>query len=47
MLRSFYDLARFYALCAHFHSAIAAARQLDTNGLQIGVKAASGLVISV
>ena len=47
MLRSFNDLAGFDALRAYLHPAISTRRQLDTDRLQIWVKAAAGLVISV
>ena len=47
MLRSFNNLARFDAFGAYLHPAVAARRQLDANGLQIRVKAASGLVVCV
>jgi hypothetical protein len=47
MLRSFNDLARLDAPCAHFHPGVSARRQLNADGLQVRVKAASGLVISV
>jgi len=47
MLRSLNDLAGFDALSADLHPAVAAAGQLDTDGLQIRVKAASSLVVSV
>jgi len=47
MLHSFNDFARFDAFCAHLHAAVTACRQLNPHGLEIWVKAASGLVISV
>jgi hypothetical protein len=47
MLRSLNDLSGFNALCAHLHPTVTAAGQLDADRLQIRVKAASGLVISV
>lgn len=47
MLRSFNNLARFDALCAYLHPAVAAAWQLDSDGLKIGVKAPTGFVVSV
>jgi hypothetical protein len=47
MLRSFNDLSGLDALCAYLHPAVSASRQLDAYWLQIRVKAASGLVISV
>jgi hypothetical protein len=47
MLRSFNNFAGLDASRAHLHSAIAASRELNAYGLQIRVKTASGLVISV
>jgi hypothetical protein len=47
MLRSLNNFAGFDAFSAHFHPAVSAARKLDTNGLQIRVKAPAGLVICV
>jgi hypothetical protein len=47
MLRSLNDLARLDASCAHFHPGVSARRQLNADGLQVRVKPASGLVISV
>ena len=47
MLRSFNDLTGLDASRAYFHPAIAASRELNADGLQIRVKTASGLVISV
>ena len=47
MLRSFNDFTGLDASRAYFHPAIAASRQLNADGLQIRVKTASGLVISV
>ena len=45
MLRSFNNLAGFDALCAYLHTAISSARKLYANGLEIGIKATSGLII--
>jgi len=47
MLRSLNDLAGFDAFSAHLHPAVTSARKLNANGLQIRVKAAAGLVVSV
>jgi len=47
MLRSFNDLARLDAFCADLHPAVSATRKLDADGLQIWVKAAAGLVVSM
>jgi hypothetical protein len=47
MLRSFNNFSRFDALCAHLHPAVAAAGQLDADGLQVRVEAAPGLIVCV
>ena len=47
MLRSLNNLTGFDAFRAYLHPAVAATRQLDTDRLQIRIKAASGLVVSV
>lgn len=47
MLRSLNDLAGLDAFSAHLHPAVSTTRQLNANGLQIRVKTASGLVVSV
>jgi hypothetical protein len=46
-LRSFDNFARFNAAGAHLHPAIAARRELNTDGLQVRIEAAARLVISV
>jgi len=47
MLRSLNDFAGFNALSACLDPAVTAARQLNAYGLQIWIKPASGLVVSV
>ena len=47
MLRSLNDLAGLDAFSAYLHPAIPTARQLNAHGLQVRVKTASGLVVSV
>ena len=47
MLRSFNNFTGLNAPGAYFHPAIAAGRQLNADRLQIRVKTASGLVVSV
>lgn len=46
-LRGFDNFSGFYAACAYFDPAVAAGRQLNTDGLKIRIEPAPGLIIRV
>ena len=46
-LRGFDNFARFDAAGAHLHTAVAAVRKLNADGLQVRVETPTGLIVGV